>query len=51
VQDLKHPDRFESKLRDLVERHNAELASLGARRSMRSRCSTVRCAPPISCGR
>ena len=30
VQDLKHPARFESKLHDLVERHNAELVSLGA---------------------
>jgi adenylosuccinate synthase len=30
VQDLKHPARFESKLHDLVERHNTELASLGA---------------------
>jgi adenylosuccinate synthase len=30
VQDLKHPARFEAKLRDLVERHNAELAQLGA---------------------
>ncbi|MCU0967712.1 MAG: adenylosuccinate synthase [Rubrivivax sp.] len=26
VQDLKHPRRFEEKLRDLLERHNAELA-------------------------
>ena len=30
VQDLKHPARFESKLNDLLERHNAELAMLGA---------------------
>ena len=30
VQDLKHPARFEAKLRDLVDRHNAELAQLGA---------------------
>ncbi|MBK9361892.1 MAG: adenylosuccinate synthase [Rubrivivax sp.] len=30
VQDLKHPDRFEAKLGELIERHNAELAHLGA---------------------
>ena len=30
VQDLKHPARFEDKLRELVERHNTELAALGA---------------------
>jgi adenylosuccinate synthase len=30
MQDLKHPGRFASKLGELVERHNAELASLGA---------------------
>ena len=30
VQDLKHPDRFAGKLGELVERHNAELAMLGA---------------------
>jgi adenylosuccinate synthase len=30
VQDLKHPARFEAKLHELVERHNAELRSLGA---------------------
>ncbi len=30
VQDLKHPARFESKLRELVELHNTELAYLGA---------------------
>jgi adenylosuccinate synthase len=30
VQDLKHPARFEHKLRELVEHHNAELALLGA---------------------
>ena len=30
VQDLKHPARFEARLRDLIERHNAELAQLGA---------------------
>ncbi len=30
LQDLKHPARFEAKLRELVERHNAELATLGA---------------------
>jgi adenylosuccinate synthase len=28
VQDLKHPDRFESKLRSLLERHNAELTGI-----------------------
>jgi adenylosuccinate synthase len=30
VQDLKHPERFAAKLDELLERHNAELASLGA---------------------
>jgi adenylosuccinate synthase len=30
VQDLKHPARFEQKLADLLERHNAELAKAGA---------------------
>jgi adenylosuccinate synthase len=30
VQDLKHPARFESKLEELVLRHNAELAMLGS---------------------
>ncbi len=30
VQDLKHPGRFEDKLRELLERHNAELSLLGA---------------------
>ena len=30
VQDLKHPGRFQAKLAELVERHNAELAMLGA---------------------
>ena len=30
VQDLKHPQRFAAKLGELVERHNAELATLGA---------------------
>ena len=30
MQDLKHPARFEAKLGELVERHNAELAHLGA---------------------
>ncbi len=30
VQDLKHPQRFEAKLRELLERHNAELAAGGA---------------------
>ncbi len=29
VQDLKHPERFESRLADLLERHNAELAKSG----------------------
>ena len=29
VQDLKHPGRFEAKLRELVELHNTELAYLG----------------------
>ena len=30
VQDLKHPARFEAKLRELVELHNTELAYLGS---------------------
>jgi len=30
VQDLKHPARFESRLRELAEHHNAELVRLGA---------------------
>ena len=30
VQDLKHPQRFEKKLRELVELHNTELAYLGS---------------------
>jgi adenylosuccinate synthase len=30
MQDLKHPARFERKLRELVEHHNAELRALGA---------------------
>jgi adenylosuccinate synthase len=30
VQDLKHPQRFENKLRELVELHNTELAYLGS---------------------
>jgi len=30
VQDLKHPQRFESKLRELVDLYNAQLATLGA---------------------
>ncbi len=29
VQDLKHPARFEARLKDLLERHNAELAKAG----------------------
>jgi adenylosuccinate synthase len=29
VQDLKHPARFETRLKDLLERHNAELAKAG----------------------
>ena len=30
VQDLKHPARFEARLKELLERHNAELAKAGA---------------------
>jgi adenylosuccinate synthase len=46
VQDLKHPQRFEAKLRELIELHNAELTHvLGRRRWIGGRCSTLPCRP------
>jgi adenylosuccinate synthase len=52
VQDLKHPERFGEKLKELMELHNFVLTQyLHAPPLDFQRCSTRPCATPRSCGR